>query len=605
MKDQYSEVTVRLSYLLFTIAVMVGTISSCEMSSPQWSLPPQESNTYEWGLTAESEQPSVVFPADSGEVDDVSNPNWPLLQNVLGQAIASLEKQLSIVDWEEGQRVLLSLGYDEETAHSYPEAIDYIRSESRKFLEERYSLEVIGDIKDNLGDLDADALQRLGRTLDVDSFFFIDSIRVGFYPLEEKLPSAREFQGEAYVDLFPSLFNVNKGYYLWVGEPIFENYKGTFIVENLPIPTKPLVQNNLSMPTFGDPSLLISSQGVIHRDIVWAPDGQSLVFWSGNIDESGEYPRLVGNIWITNMSGHMHQLTRLSAEASPDTYNFLPKGKLIIFATDNGTIQVVDREGIIVHSVSTAPFSMSGFQPVPGNTTLIAGSGGTGSSTDHPDGIWVIDIESESLHPFTDLFNEGQSLVELVKESLYLGSEFIHIDNDFGFSEDDEFMVFVIMQLPSDTTYMWHRTFLRYSLNTRDLTLLGAVDANTHAGQSFSPLADRAVISAIENMGDNTCFLKIVGAQASPIQVNTSGCAYYPTWSPDGLWIAYIYSKESSSDRALWLVSADGSNPKLIANLEAERIGDLVWSPDGKYIAISARIGGEDGIWLLPVAKGE
>ena len=110
VKDQCLVATVRLSYLLLTFAVMVGTASFCEMSPSQWPISLQESNTYEGELTAESEQPLAEFPVDLDEVDEVSDPNWPLLQVVLDQAIASIENQLVTVDWEESQRVLLSLG---------------------------------------------------------------------------------------------------------------------------------------------------------------------------------------------------------------------------------------------------------------------------------------------------------------------------------------------------------------------------------------------------------------------------------------------------------------------------------------------------------------
>lgn len=53
--------------------------------------------------------------------------------------------------------------------------------------------------------------------------------------------------------------------------------------------------------------------------------------------------------------------------------------------------------------------------------------------------------------------------------------------------------------------------------------------------------------------------------------------------SPDGRQIAYVSSKNGSSD--IWVMNADGSNPRAITDAHPEAEADPQWSPDGQWIA--------------------
>jgi Tol biopolymer transport system component len=58
-----------------------------------------------------------------------------------------------------------------------------------------------------------------------------------------------------------------------------------------------------------------------------------------------------------------------------------------------------------------------------------------------------------------------------------------------------------------------------------------------------------------------------------------------PAWSPDGSLIAYL-----ANQRALWVVDADGSNPRALPATGLGRfIKALAWSPDGKEIAFATQ----------------
>ncbi len=74
-------------------------------------------------------------------------------------------------------------------------------------------------------------------------------------------------------------------------------------------------------------------------------------------------------------------------------------------------------------------------------------------------------------------------------------------------------------------------------------------------------------------------------------------------WSPDGRRIAFSTTANVDSD--VWVVGADGSDPKKVSTTPGSR--QPVWSPDGNLLAISAQPLDADttGIFTLDPATGE
>jgi Tol biopolymer transport system component len=60
-----------------------------------------------------------------------------------------------------------------------------------------------------------------------------------------------------------------------------------------------------------------------------------------------------------------------------------------------------------------------------------------------------------------------------------------------------------------------------------------------------------------------------------------------PSWSPTGEWIAFV--NESGTQGDIFLIKPDGSELRRLTDTgKVSRDGDLVWSPDGRYLAFSA-----------------
>lgn len=94
--------------------------------------------------------------------------------------------------------------------------------------------------------------------------------------------------------------------------------------------------------------------------------------------------------------------------------------------------------------------------------------------------------------------------------------------------------------------------------------------------------------------------MPISGGDATPL---TSGMAWdmQPRFSPDGRWIAF------TSDRAggdnIWIMNADGSDPKQVTKEDFRLPTSPVWTPDSEFIAarkhfVSKRSLGAGEIWL-------
>ena len=77
-----------------------------------------------------------------------------------------------------------------------------------------------------------------------------------------------------------------------------------------------------------------------------------------------------------------------------------------------------------------------------------------------------------------------------------------------------------------------------------------------------------------------------VKSQVSYLLTSTKGAEFDPTWSPDGKQIAYLYVPSPNQPVELWVMDADGKNPKQL-NLSRRLLlgGNIDWSPDGQWIA--------------------
>lgn len=100
--------------------------------------------------------------------------------------------------------------------------------------------------------------------------------------------------------------------------------------------------------------------------------------------------------------------------------------------------------------------------------------------------------------------------------------------------------------------------------------------------------------------------LPVAGGKATAI---TKGPAYdwHPRYSPDGRTIAFTSDREGIDN--LWLMGADGSNPRSLTREKDEYVRSGMWTPDGDYLVARKETGKRAGIppvelWMYHVHGG-
>ncbi len=80
-----------------------------------------------------------------------------------------------------------------------------------------------------------------------------------------------------------------------------------------------------------------------------------------------------------------------------------------------------------------------------------------------------------------------------------------------------------------------------------------------------------------------------------------------PVPSPDGRFIAYQgqdWSEDTYVENGLYVMEADGSNPRRIAGELGRSLGNVTWAPDGSGLYFNASMRGTRNVWFAPL-EGE
>ena len=80
--------------------------------------------------------------------------------------------------------------------------------------------------------------------------------------------------------------------------------------------------------------------------------------------------------------------------------------------------------------------------------------------------------------------------------------------------------------------------------------------------------------------------------------ITYSGRAYYPSLSPDGKQVAFLWSGEKDGDLDLYVELVSGGNPVRLP--DAHPVGRVTWSPDGARLAFLRG----DGVYVMPALGG-
>jgi Tol biopolymer transport system component/DNA-binding winged helix-turn-helix (wHTH) protein len=102
-------------------------------------------------------------------------------------------------------------------------------------------------------------------------------------------------------------------------------------------------------------------------------------------------------------------------------------------------------------------------------------------------------------------------------------------------------------------------------------------------------------------------YVKIVGSPDVRRLTTDSAQDYSPSWSPDGLRIAFLRSRDTWSEGRIYLMSALGGSDRKLSDFLAVTY-QVAWSPDGRFIAAGRSVHGtreSGGIYLIPVDGGE
>jgi Tol biopolymer transport system component len=160
---------------------------------------------------------------------------------------------------------------------------------------------------------------------------------------------------------------------------------------------------------------------------------------------------------------------------------------------------------------------------------------------------------------------------------------------------------------------------LAFSIQTDDTSRLYAIDPKGKGKREIGDYSGRAPVLSPDGtkvvfMGGTWTATKLTVAAPDgkqPVEITDgTSIAWNHHWSPDGKRIAFTGRKEARGELAVFVMNADGSDPRQVSSVPADEGGAQwpVWSPDGTKLAVQVNSRTEKGsafIWVIDVATGQ
>ena len=301
-----------------------------------------------------------------------------------------------------------------------------------------------------------------------------------------------------------------------------------------------------------------------------SPDGQEIIFTRGGIDKVND--RRYSQIWIMNIDGSRKRfLTDGSSPVwSPDgtriafTASGEPRGSQIF-------VRWMDAEGATsqITRVDRSPGSLR-WSP---DGTQIAFTMAVEDAE-----RWSVNLPDR---PQGASWNDGPKIVDRLT----------YRRDRQGFVDTSHSHVFVV---PADGG------------TPRQLT-----DGEwNHSGPRWSPDGMEIFFSSLREEEADWMYreseIYAVSVATGDIRQLTTrrGPDSGPVPSPDGRLVAYQgqdWSTDTYVENGLYIMNADGSNPRHIAGELGRSLGNLTWAPDGRGLYFNSPMRGNSNVWYAPL----